>query len=122
MGFVVLMAVQQLQQASGTGRTLQDQEWEIVHGAIARMRARIMATVFGMVGGTGLFVATVWLLVKGGKLVGAHLNLLGNYFPGYSVTWGGAVLGFFYGALAGAVLGWSVAWIYNRIADRRHPA
>ena len=28
----------------------------------------------------------------------------------------------FYGALAGSVMGWSFAWIYNRIADARHPA
>jgi len=115
MSLVVWMALQ-------AGRTLQEREWEIVHTAVARLRARMMAMVFGLVGGTGLLVATVWLLVKGGPNVGQHLNLLGNYFPGYSVTWGGALLGFGYGALVGALMGWSVAWIYNRIADRHGPA
>lgn len=100
-------------------RALGTREWEIVHHAVARLRARVMAAVFAMVGGTGLFVATVWLLVQGGPNVGQHLNLLGHYFPGYSVTWGGAVLGLFWGALAGGVLGWCVAWLYNRIADAR---
>jgi hypothetical protein len=103
-------------------RTLAEREWDLVHAAIARMRARIMATVFGLAGGTGLFLATVWLLLKGGVMVGKNLNLLSNYFPGYSVSWGGAFLGFFYGALTGAALGFALAWVYNRIADRRHPA
>ena len=84
------------------------------------MRARIMAVVFGMVGGTGVFLATAWLLVRGGIAVGLHLRLLGNYFPGYTVSWGGAFLGFLYGASTGAVLGYAVAWVYNRIVDRRH--
>ena len=95
-------------------------EEELIHKAVARLRANIMAVVFGMLGGTGLFVATIWLLVRGGQQVGLHLNLLGNYFPGYQVTWGGSVLGFVYGALAGAAIGWSVAWIYNRVVDLRH--
>jgi len=92
----------------------------LIERAVVRMRARIMAVVFGMVGGTGVFLATAWLLVRGGIEVGLHLRLLGNYFPGYTVSWSGAVLGFLYGAAAGALLGYAVAWIYNRIVDRRH--
>ena len=97
-----------------------EREEELIHKAVARLRANIMAVVFGMLGGTGLFVATVWLVIRGGQRVGLHLNLLSNYFPGYSVTWGGSFLGFVYGALAGAAIGWSVAWIYNRVVDLRH--
>lgn len=77
-----------------------------------------MAIVFGMVGGVGLLLATVWLLIKGGDPVGPTLGLLGNYFPGYAVTWPGALIGFVYGALMGAIAGWSTAWIYNRVASR----
>lgn len=77
-----------------------------------------MAIVFGMVGGVGLFLATVWLLIKGGDPVGPTLGLLGNYFPGYAVTWPGALIGFVYGALVGGIAGWSTAWIYNRVASR----
>lgn len=97
-------------------------ERALIEAAVVRMRARIMAVVFGMLGGTGIFVATAWLLIRGGPQVGLHLGLLSNYFPGYSVTWPGAVIGFVYGALVGAVLGYALAWIYNRIAERRHPA
>jgi len=72
-------------------------------------------------GGTGLFVATAWLLVRGGENVGQHLSLLNNYFPGYAVTWPGALLGFVYGAGVGALLGWTIASIYNRVAAWRNP-
>jgi hypothetical protein len=93
-------------------------EGELLSAAVARLRAGIMAVVFGMVGGCGLFLATVWLLIRGGTNVGKHLGLLGHYFPGYSVTWLGSVIGLFYGAATGAIVGWFVAWVYNRVAAR----
>ncbi len=101
--------------------TLQEAEWEIVHHAVARLRARVMAATFAMVGGGALFLATSWLLLQGGKNVGEHLNLLHHYFPGYRVSWPGAIVGLFWGGFAGGGVGWSVAWLYNRIADRRRP-
>ena len=97
-------------------------EQELIRTAIVRLRSRVMAMVFGMVGGTGLFVATIWLLARRGHDVGRHLRLLSNFFPGYSVTWPGAFIAFFYGALAGVIIGWSVAWVYNRVAEKRHPS
>lgn len=86
---------------------------------VARIRAGVLAFVCAVVGGTGLFVMTAWLLVKGGPRVGRHLGLLGQYFPGYSVTWGGSVLGFFYGAAVAGTGGWIVAAVYNAVAARR---
>lgn len=87
--------------------------------AVARLRAGVLAIVFGLVAGATLWVATVWLVLRGGRNVGEHLGLLRFYFPGYTVTWLGAFVGFAYAALAGAVTGFLVAWIYNRVADRR---
>ena len=94
-------------------------ERALIRGAVVRMRARIMATVFGMLGGTGVFVATAWLLIRGGERVGEHLGLLRHFFPGYSVSWLGAFVGFFWGACFAAALGWGVAWIYNQVVERR---
>ena len=94
-------------------------EDELLKIAVIRLRSRVLAMVSAMLGGTGLFFATAWLVVRGGQQVGLHLGLLGNYLPGYSVTWPGAFLGFFYGALVGAVLGWSVAQVYNRVSEYR---
>ena len=41
-------------------------ERALIRGAVVRMRARIMAVVFGTVGGTGVFVATAWLVLLAG--------------------------------------------------------
>jgi hypothetical protein len=95
-----------------------DAEARALRAAVARLRASVMAVTFGLLGGTGLFVATAWLLIRGGNPVGPHLALLRNYFPGYSVSWPGAFVGFAWGALVGAITGFSLAWLYNRIADR----
>lgn len=102
-----------------TPTPLSDAERELVQAAIVRLRARVMAVAFGLAGGTGLLVATLWLVIRGGPNVGQHLNLLANYFPGYAVTWTGGLIGFGYGALTGAVIGWSIASIYNRLVDGR---
>ena len=83
--------------------------------AVARLRAGVLSLLFAAMGGLGLFGMTVWLIVKGGIDVGKHLQLLGNYFVGYSVSWPGAFIGLFYGALVGGVLGWVIAFIYNRV-------
>ncbi len=96
-------------------------EEELVRSAVARLRAGILAIVCGLLAGTGLFVATIWLVLQGGKNVGQHLSLLRYFLPGYSVTWPGALLGLFYGVLFGSLAGGLIAWIYNRVVDLRHP-
>lgn len=72
-----------------------------------------------MVTGFGLFAATLWLVIKDGATAGGTLGLLRSYYPGYSVTWSGSLIGFFYGALTGAALGGIVAWLYNSLAALR---
>ena len=68
-------------------------------------------------------MATAWLLIigptGGSEHVGPTLGLLSNFFPGYSVTWSGSVVGLFYGALSGAVAGFVLAFIYNLIVAFR---
>lgn len=103
--------------SANAGRAHRDRD-EVVR-AVARLRAGILALTGAWFGGAGLFLATAWLLVRGGENVGQHLNLLGIYLPGFSVTWPGAFVGLAWGALVGALLGGSLAWIYNRIAFRR---
>jgi len=92
---------------------MNDQEWNAIRPVIVRLRASLMAVAAGVLGGFGLFVSTVWLVERGGPNVGAHLSLLSNYFPGYRVSWGGAFIGFAYGAVASAAVAYSVAWVYN---------
>jgi len=89
-------------------------ESEIVY-TIARIKAGILAFVTAILGGTLIFVMTAWLLIKGGPFPGYHLRLLGEYFIGYTVSWTGCFVGFFYGALVGGGAGWMIGIIYNRI-------
>ena len=100
------------------------EQWRTIDRAIARLRASVMAVVFGLLGGAALFVATIWLVIRGpapgATNVGLTLGLLNNYFPGFEVTWLGSLLGLFYGALTGALIGWAIALIYNLVAAKRH--
>ncbi len=81
--------------------------------------ANVSGIVTGLLCGVGLFLATNWLVLKGGVKVGEHLSLLSQYFPGYRVTFGGSLIGFAYAFISGFVGGYSVARIYTWIASLR---
>ncbi len=100
--------------------TKANDEQEELRRMTVRIQAMALAVVCGLVCGLGLFGATVWLLIRGGENVGAHLSLLGNYFIGYSVTWAGSFIGLLYGILVGGLIGWSIGKIYNLVAHLRH--
>ncbi len=92
---------------------------EIILTRLVRLNAKIHGLVTGIVFGLGLFLATNWLVLKGGKSVGRHLSLLGQFFIGYRVSFLGSFIGFFYGFICGFIIGYSIAWMYNWIADWR---
>ncbi len=94
-------------------------ENEELSRVVIKIQAGVLAVVCALIGGIGLFAMTVWLLIKGGESVGLHLQLLDNYFIGYSVTWTGSLIGFLYGALFGGVIGWIIGKIYNAVAGFR---
>ena len=79
------------------------------------LNAKAMGLVVGLLCGLIVFVATNWLVVKGGPNVGLHLQLLGQYFIGYRVTFLGSLVGFAYGFAVGGLGGLLMGWIYNRI-------
>ena len=90
-----------------------------ISGEVAKIHAGVLAMVCAILGGLGLFIMTVWLLIKDGPGAGPHLQLLGHYFPGYSVTWIGSLVGLVYGVLTGGIIGWVVAKIYNLVVSIR---
>lgn len=92
-----------------------------VRRAVARIQSAVLALVFGVIGGGGIFLMTAWLLIKGGDHIGPHLGLLSQYFIGYTVSWKGSVIGFLYGALVGGAIGWAIGKIYNSIVGIRFP-
>jgi hypothetical protein len=100
--------------------TEQEKELEkIVMTRLVRLSATIYGIVFGLVLGLGIFLATLWLVIRGGPVVGPNMALLGQFFLGYTVTYVGSIVGFVYGFITGFVIGFSIATIYNWIVSRQ---
>ncbi|HKI86592.1 MAG TPA: bacteriophage holin [Thermoanaerobaculia bacterium] len=70
----------------------------------------------GIVWGASVFLATVWVLVRGG---GEHLQLLGQFYIGYRITYLGAIVGLVEGFVDGFIGGWLIAWIYNLVSGNK---
>src|SRR5262249_38660465 len=70
----------------------------------------------GLVVGATVFLATVILVLKGGEQIGPNLSLLGQFIPGYSVTWPGTLIGGIGGFVGGFAFGWGVGFLSN-LAD-----
>ena len=58
---------------------------------ILRLNENILGIVFGTVGALTIFAATNWLTLKGGETIGPHLQLLSQFFLGYSVSFLGSL-------------------------------
>lgn len=95
-------------------------EEQLLYEAIRNINGKILGWVTGLLFGLVLFLATLWLTLKGGEDVGQHLSLLNQFFPGYSVSVLGSFVGLFYGFLTGYLAGWAIGWIYNSIVGRKH--
>jgi hypothetical protein len=96
-----------------SGRDLQ-----AIREAFEWVSARAWGLALAVLAGFGLFLATAILVVRGGPDPGPHLGLLGEYFPGYTVSWLGAFIGFAYGWVVGYAMGFFVGTLYNRIVAR----
>jgi len=83
------------------------------------LNAKAFGLVLGLLFGLIIFIATNWLVLKGGEHVGAHLRLLSQYFIGYRVTFLGSLIGFAYGFVLGTLSGAFIGWVYNKIASLR---
>lgn len=86
---------------------------------IIRLQALVQGLAWGLVAGLGLFLATNWLVLKGGRVVGPHLRLLRQFFIGYEVSFVGSLIGFAYAFAIGFAAGYLVSIVYNRVARGR---
>lgn len=92
---------------------------EIVLARVTRLSVVITGITTGVVLGLVLFAVTIFLVLKGGPVVGPHLGMLSNFLPGYDVTVLGSFLGLGYGFVIGFVLGCFVALVYNWLIERK---
>lgn len=90
---------------------------EIVLTRLLRLNATVQGIVTGLMFGLTIFIATNWLILKGGEVVGPHLALLSQFFIGYRVTFVGSLIGLAYGFVVGGLIGYCIASIYNRVVD-----
>ncbi len=96
-------------------RNITDADKVVLMVGFARIDLVAIAVATGTVCALALALLTAALLVKGAPPsvpIGTHLGLLAIYLPGYSVSWGGSVLGALYGWMIGAAIGsvWAILW------------
>ena len=92
---------------------LREDEEELLETLFARLDPVAMGVAVGTVSGLLIFIATAILIIQGGPEVGLNLSLLGQFFFGYDVTWGGALVGLLEGGLGGFLIGYSGASFRN---------
>ncbi|MEC4888457.1 MAG: hypothetical protein RI101_00215 [Nitrospira sp.] len=103
-------------------------EDEKLFNAILRINSKMFGLVLGLLAGSTIFIATNWLVLKGGQisegghvLIGPHLQLLSQFFLGYSVSFVGSLIGFAYGFACGTLAGAAIGSIYNKLVQYRNP-
>ena len=101
------------------GNEVAKQDTAELLGHVLWLNARALGLVVGLLSGIVIFVATNWLVIKGGDPVGPHLALLSQYFIGYRVSFVGSLIGFAYASVLGGLGGLLVSWTYNGIVRLR---
>jgi hypothetical protein len=94
---------------------LEDVVERVLQTAFVKLDRSALGLSLGMVSGIVLFLATVILILQGGAVIGPRLALLSEYFPGYTVTATGAIVGLAYGFVAGYLAGWTFAFVRNAV-------
>jgi len=97
---------------------------QVVLTRLLRLNATVQGIVAGIVAGLAIFIATNWLIFRGGHVgphgepvIGPHLSLLSQFFVGYRVTFLGSLVGFVYAFILGFIAGYGIAFIYNWFVD-----
>lgn len=82
--------------------------------AFAPLHKRAFGIACGTVSGLFVFLLTAVYLLRA-PTDAFRLELLGEYFAGYTVSWSGALVGLAWGFVAGFVAGWFTAFCRNLI-------
>lgn len=94
-----------------------DADKAVLMAAFAKFDAIALGIALGSVLALSLFLATIFLLLKGAAPgaddIGSHLQLIGVYLPGYSVSWPGAIIGAGWTLGLGAILGFVLGVLWN---------
>ena len=101
----------------------------VLSQVFAKLNRRALGTAVGAVSGVMLALLTALLVGLGDSPAADFVGLLGQYFPGYTVSGPGILLGLLYGFGAGFAAGWTfalarntAAFLYERLIRRRAEA
>ena len=83
--------------------------------AFAPVHKRAFGTATGLAAALGVFVLTLFELVRADVPGTSSLNLLNEYFAGYRVSVAGAFIGLLWGFATGFVMGWFLAFCRNLV-------
>lgn len=86
---------------------------DAVAAALVRLNAHVLGGVLALLAGSGLFLATLVLHWQGGPMTGQMLGLLAHFFPGYAVSFWGAVVGALWAACSGYAIGFCIGRAYG---------
>jgi hypothetical protein len=92
------------------------EEQRALRRAVESVNEKSWGIGLGLPSAVGLFVATNVLVIRGGSDVGSHLRLLHVYFPGYTVTFVGSLVGFVYAFVLGYGVGRILVGLYYRVS------
>lgn len=76
------------------------------------LHKRALATALGVASAALMFLVTAYHLLRS-PLNGLPLDLLAEYFAGYTVSWPGAFVGAVWAGFAGFIFGWFLAFSRN---------
>jgi len=76
-----------------------------------KLSKRALGLSLGLLWGVTVLLATWWLLYWGSP--GGTISKIGAFYLGYSFTWVGGLIGFFWGFVDGFICGVIIAWLYN---------
>ena len=89
----------------------------VIIEAFAKLDRTALGLAVGTLSSLVVFLATIFLVLKGGEVVGPNLALLGQFFFGYTVTLSGAFIGLLYGFVLGFVVGWLIGLLRNSLVS-----
>ncbi|MCA9954228.1 MAG: NAD(P)/FAD-dependent oxidoreductase [Anaerolineales bacterium] len=85
---------------------------DVLDGAVPKLDPLSLGMSLGVVIGLAFLATTLFVLLRGGD-IGTTMTLLSQFYPGYTVTAVGSLVGLGYGFFTGFSLGWVYAFLRN---------